>query len=164
MIHCRPAELICTKTSRFRTASHRLPQRDSHSKRAAGITKTKPRHLPAPLRHCLGFPAFPPWHVWLRPRRIWRPQAQGCRTLLRWCLLWFDSLHLYEITETFLASHQALIWSGDFPVWFTFPLWTLLNSDFHPWLTGCLGRWSCASPAPRPWLPSPAGLLLTSTQ
>lgn len=60
MIHCRPAELICAETSQFWIVSHRLPQRGSHSKWAAGITKTKPRHLPAPPRRCLG---FPPWHV-----------------------------------------------------------------------------------------------------
>lgn len=32
MIHCRPAELICTETSQFWTVSHHLPQRGSHSK------------------------------------------------------------------------------------------------------------------------------------
>lgn len=35
----------------------------SHSKLAAGITKTKPRHLPALLRRCFGFPVDPPQHV-----------------------------------------------------------------------------------------------------
>lgn len=134
MIHLRPAALICTETFQFWTVSHCLPQRDSHSKWAAGITKTKPRHLPAPLRRCLGFPEYPPWHAWLRPTSIWRPQAAGCRMLPRWCLFLFDSLHLYKMAEAFLASHQALIWSGDFPVWFTFPLRTLLNRNCSGWL------------------------------
>lgn len=73
----------------------------SHSKLAAGITKTKPRHLQAPPRRCFGFPAYPPQHVWLRSASIWRPQEEGWVTLPRRCLFLFDSLHLYKITDIF---------------------------------------------------------------
>lgn len=87
----------------------------SRSKLAAGITDTKPRHLPAPPRRCFGFLTYPPQHVWLRATGIWRLQAEGCITLPSRCLFLFDSLHLFKISETFLASHQPLIWGGDFP-------------------------------------------------
>lgn len=120
----------------------------SHSKLATGIMKTKPRHLPAPLRRCFGFPAYPPQHMWVRAASIWRPQEGGCVRLPRHCLFLFDSFHLYKITEIFLASHQALIWSGDFPVRSSFPLRTLINNNCKGWLLplttwGCLGRCDC---------------------
>lgn len=125
----------------------------SHSKLAAGITKTKPRHLPALLRRCFGFPVDPPQHVWLRPADIWRPQAGGCVTLPRYCLFLFDSLHLYKISKTFLASHQPLIWSGDFPACDMVHIPSLdtakqyLQEMTYPWLAWMLGQmWPQAAP------------------